>query len=127
MLAHTHAAPSAQRGPSKQRVVTCALEGEIGEKELVELGDQLFRYASQGAFGVVLDLSEVTHFDYRGVKPLLARAELFRKAGGDIKLCGLSPYLLAIFRSTGVHDRFDYFGSAAEAREVFELVLRIRE
>lgn len=101
------------------RVVTLALEGEIGERELAEVFELLFRTAARGSCKVVMDLAGVQHFDYRGVKPLLARAQLFRRAGGDIKLCGLSAYLHTIFRSAGAHDAFEYFPALPEARAAF--------
>ena len=104
------------------RVVTVVLEGEICEREQKQVMQMLFRIASRGVRRVVVDLAEVSHFDYRGVRPLLARAELLREAGGDIKLCGLSPYLKAIFRSAGAHDAFDYFEGPQAARAAFEPV-----
>ncbi|MHB8872664.1 MAG: STAS domain-containing protein [Myxococcaceae bacterium] len=107
---------SAQSG----RVVTVVLEGEIGERELKQVMQMLFRITSRGVTRVVMDLSEVSHFDYRGVRPLTARAELLRDAGGDLKLCGLSPYLAAIFRSAGAHDAFEYLPNAPQARGAFE-------
>ncbi len=100
-------------------VVTLALEGEICQRELGELIAELSRIGRVGAPRVVVDLTEVSHFDYRGVRPLIARAELFREAGGDLKLCGLSPYLHAIFRSAGAHAAFHYFAGLAEARAAF--------
>jgi anti-sigma B factor antagonist len=102
------------------KVTTLALEGEICERELTEIHQQLFRLANRGTRSVVMDLTEVSHFDYRGVKPLIARAELFRESGGDIKLCGLSPYVHAIFRSAGAHDAFDFFAAPAEAKASFD-------
>lgn len=101
------------------RVATLCLEGDIGKAELHDVGDMLFRYANEGVIRVIVDLSEVSHFDYRAVKPLLARASVFRAAGGDIKLAGLSPYLHAIFRSAGAHDEFDFFAQVGDARAAF--------
>jgi anti-anti-sigma regulatory factor len=64
----------------------------------------------------------VAHLDYRGVRPLMARAEVFRRAGGDIKLSGLSPYLAAIFRAAGAHDRFEAYPHMNDARAAFALM-----
>jgi anti-anti-sigma factor len=114
-VARSSVLPSNQSG----RVVTMVLEGEICERELKQVMQMLFRITHRGVNRVVLDLSEVSHFDYRGVRPLKARAELFREAGGDLKLSGLSPYLMAIFRSAGAYDAFDYFDDAHGAKEAF--------
>jgi anti-anti-sigma regulatory factor len=64
---------------------------------------------------VVIDLSGVTHFDYRGVRPLMRRADVFRELGGDVRLAGLSAYLFAIFRSAGADNAFDYFATVEDA------------
>jgi anti-sigma B factor antagonist len=104
---------------ARRRVITLSAEGELAEQSLVQLGEELYRLAHRGNFCVVLDLTEVSHLDYRGVRPLISRAELFRQSGGDIKLCGLSPYLTAIFRAAGARDAFHYFSNAEEARVAF--------
>ncbi len=50
------------------------LEGELAERELAALHDELFRLAHRGRFQVVLDLGGVTHLDYRGIRPLIIGA-----------------------------------------------------
>ena len=104
----------------RPNLVTMALDGEIGEAELKQVFEMLFRQANRGVVNVVIDFTDVTHFDYRGVRPLINRADVFRRAGGDVKLCGLSPYIAAIFRSAGAHDAFDYYAQAVEARAAFD-------
>ena len=99
---------------------TLVLEGELGERELFEVGEKLFRLAHLGCRWVVLDFSDVAHVDYRGVRPLMARRALFREAGGDIKLSGLSPYLRAIFRAAGAHGAFEVYPKARDARVAIE-------
>jgi anti-sigma B factor antagonist len=98
---------------------TMVLEGEIGKDELPQLADMLFRMAHRGVTRIVIDFGGVTHFDFRGVKPLVQRAELFRAAGGDIKLSGLSSYLHAIFRSAGGAGAFDFFPEIDHAVAAF--------
>ena len=105
-----------------EKVVTLVLEGEICQTELGEIFEMLLRLAGRNSSQVVIDLTEVTHLDYRGVKPLILRAERFRKVGGDLKLCGLSPYVHAIFRSAGAHDTFEYYATPDEARAAFSSI-----
>ncbi len=100
-------------------VETLLLEGELGEKELEQVSEELLRRLRHGVRQVVLDFSEVPHLDYRGVKPLLGRAEAFRRAGGDIKLSGLSPYLAAIFRAAGAHGALEIYPHMNDARTAF--------
>ena len=105
-----------------ERVETLMLEGELGSPELEQVCEELGRRLQRGVRQVVLDFGEVAHLDYRGVRPLIARGESFRRAGGDIKLSGLSPYLAAIFRAAGAHDRFEMYPHMNDARAAFALM-----
>ncbi len=100
--------------------MTIALEGEIGIREYDDIADQLFRFSSRGVRRVVIDFCDVSHVDYRVVRPLMLRASGLRHLGGDIKLCGMSPYIHAIFRSAGANDAFDYYAEAMDAVAAFE-------
>ena len=108
------------RATATSRVMTMVLEGELDRTDVQDITDMLARLTQDGVVEVVMDFVEVTHFDYRGVKPLVRRAEVLRELGGDIKLSGLSPYLHAIFRSAGAHDSFDYFSRSDDAVRSFE-------
>ena len=104
-----------------ERVETLMLEGELSEQDLLQLCDELTRKMQRGTRQVVLDFGDVGHLNYRGVKPLMARAEAFRRTGGDLKLSGLSPYLAAIFRAAGAHDTFEIYPHMNDARAAFAL------
>jgi len=105
---------------TRAALMTLALEGEIGVKEYDEIAEQLFRFSSRGVRRVVIDFSDVSHVDYRVVRPMMLRASGLRHLGGDVKLCGLSPYIHAIFRSAGANDAFDYYAEAVDAVASFE-------
>lgn len=100
-------------------VAVLRCEGEMEEFALQHLSEELFRLANRGVRKVVLDLSGVDHVDYRGLKPLAGRARLLRSSGGDLKLCGLTPYLAAILRAAGVEDEFEMYRDADEAKASF--------
>ena len=102
------------------RVVTLALDGELGLSELSQVGDELFRSMHHGRKRIVLDLTHVSHIDYRGIRALVTRVDLFRRAGGDIKIAGASPYLRAIFRAGGAHAAFELHPTVPEARAAFD-------
>ncbi|HZH14057.1 MAG TPA: STAS domain-containing protein [Archangium sp.] len=103
------------------RVETLMLEGELSEQDLLQLCEELTGKLQRGMRQVVLDFADVGHLNYRGVKPLMARAEAFRRTGGDLKLSGLSPYLAAIFRAAGAHDSFEIYPHMNDARAAFAL------
>lgn len=113
-------APSAQP-LSSSRVDTLMLEGELMEKDLARVAQDLSRRLLRGTRNAVLDFADVSHLDYRGVHLLVERAEAFRRAGGDIKLSGLSPYLAAILRAAGAHDAFECYPHMNDARAAFAL------
>jgi len=103
------------------RVETLMLEGELSEQDLLQLCDELTQKLHRGMRQVVLDFADVGHLNYRGVKPLMARADAFRRTGGDLKLSGLSPYLAAIFRAAGAHGAFEIYPHMNDARAAFAL------
>ncbi|MDR0967170.1 MAG: STAS domain-containing protein [Myxococcales bacterium] len=98
-------------------VLRCA--GEMGNLELAQIGEELFRLSRRGHQKVVLDLSRVEHLDYRSLGALSAQARLLRSMGGDLKLCGLSPYLAAIFRAAGLEEAFETYAEAEDAKRAF--------
>ena len=111
-------APGSARSKSRLRLrhTTLGLRGELDQAALAELGDRLIRLLDQSCVWVLLDFSAVEHLDYRGVGALAARAEAFRHAGGDLKVCGLSPYLQAVLRAGGAHGSFEVFANPSDAR-----------
>jgi anti-sigma B factor antagonist len=111
-------APGSLGSKSRLRLrhTTLGLRGELDQLALAELGDRLLRLLDQSCVWVLLDFSAVEHLDYRGVPQLVARAEAFRRAGGDLKVCGLSPYLQAVLRAGGAHGAFEVFHDASDAR-----------
>ena len=96
-----------------------APEGELGEREMTRLCDDIVGLSCAGKVNLVLDLSNTSHVDYRQVRPLLSRATFLRQTGGDLKLCGLSPYLHAIFRAAGAWTDFEIHPTAEEASAAF--------
>ncbi len=111
-------APGSARSKSRLRLrhTTLGLRGELDQAALAELGDRLVRLYDQACVWVLLDFSAVEHLDYRGEPALVARADAFRRAGGDLKVCGLSPYVQAVLRAGGAHGAFEVFRDAGEAR-----------
>jgi anti-anti-sigma factor len=114
------AAAVAHRRQVLADVAVIVAEGEMGDCELTVLGEELFRLAHLGRRRVILDLTRVDHVDYRGLKSLAARARLLRAGGGDLKVCGLSNYVRAIFRVAGVEGDFDIHETAAAAHAAFD-------
>lgn len=103
----------------ERRTAVIRLEGELGCTELKDVGAELFRQVARGRIRIVLDLSAVPHLDYRGLRPLMMRAELLQRNGGDVKLSGVSAYVDAILRAGGAHDAFERHRTVEEALSAF--------
>jgi anti-anti-sigma regulatory factor len=104
---------------AEAHVHVIAPEGELGEREMTRLFDEIVGLSCAGKVNLVLDLSGTNHVDYRQVRPLASRAAFLRQTNGDLKLCGLSPYLHAIFRAAGAWSQFEIFETAEEASAAF--------
>ena len=88
--------------------------GELDRDALRAIRDRMRPPAGSGLRAwLVLDLSDVSHLDYRGVPWLVSQAEEYRQRGGDVKLAGVSRYLLAILRAAGAHDAFEIYPTQA--------------
>jgi anti-sigma B factor antagonist len=114
--AHTQESSSAP--VQGEHVETLLPEGELGMRELEALGAQLLARLRRGVRYFVVDLADVTHIYYGGVRPLVQQV---REAGGDVKLSGLSPYLAAILRASGAHDAFECYPDMSDAHAAFAL------
>jgi anti-sigma B factor antagonist len=102
-----------------KRELTLFLEGELTPRQLKGLGEHLLKLAQRGIRRVAVDLSDVSHLDYRGVRPLMERAVEFRKLGGEVKLTGLTPYLATILRVAGAHSVFSCYREPSSVKEAF--------
>lgn len=109
--------------PSTNQVLTLTLDGEWQSDAMRDLGRVLERLVHSGWRGLVLDLRNVDHLDYRGVKRLVSVAGVARRAGGDLKLVGLSDYLRLILKAAGAHELFENYPDQKAARAAFERVL----
>jgi len=95
--------------------------GALEEADVVALCDDLVTLGCTGRHNLVLDLSAVTHIDYRGFDRLAACAKFLRQSGGELKICGLSEYHRVLFRASGRYGEFEYFDSPDAAAADFAL------
>ncbi len=64
---------------------------------------------------LVLDLSRVTHLEYRGLPALVRAARALRAEGGDLRLAGGSQYVKTILRFGGIEGELRAFPTTAAA------------
>lgn len=68
---------------------------------------------------LVLDLAGVTKVDSSGVGELMAAHSSAERAGGELKLAGLSPKLADVLQITQLTGLLESYESEAEARKSF--------
>jgi anti-anti-sigma factor len=68
---------------------------------------------------VVLQLAEVSHIDSSGLGALVRHFGMLQNAGGDLKLCELSPFALRVLQVTNLLSLFHTHASETEAIEAF--------
>lgn len=68
---------------------------------------------------VVLDLSRLRFVDSSGLGAFISALRKLNAKGGDLKLCGMSKQVRAVFELVRMHRVFDIFGSRDEAVRAF--------
>jgi anti-anti-sigma factor len=92
--------------------------GEITEEEFQTMEQSLKGLLQAGEFNVIVDLSRVSHINYKVVGWLIEYQKKFKGLGGDIKLVNVSPYLYDILRLYGFYP-FEIFPSKRAALKSF--------
>ncbi len=73
---------------------------------------------------VVLQLAETDYLDSSGMGVLVRLYGALRSAGGEVKLCEVSPFVLRVLQATNLLSLFLTYGSETEAIEAFSKAQR---
>ena len=92
--------------------------GEIDEEGFSKIEQMLKQMFEGGDFNIIIDLSRVSHINYKVVGWLIDYQQKFKKYGGDIKLVNVSPYLYDILRLYGFYP-FEIYPSRRAALKSF--------
>jgi anti-anti-sigma factor len=92
--------------------------GEIDEKQYEKIEEKFKSMIEEGEFNIIIDLSRVSHINYKVVGWLIDYQKKFKDLGGDIKLVNVSPYLYDILRLYGFYP-FEIFPSKRAALKSF--------
>ncbi|HRI88063.1 MAG TPA: STAS domain-containing protein, partial [Candidatus Hydrogenedentes bacterium] len=74
-----------------------------------------------GMTRVVLDLSEVEYISSGGLRVIIMLTKALEKVNGDLKLCGLSPFVSEVFKITNLSKRYDICSTRDEALASFSV------
>ena len=69
---------------------------------------------------MVLDLSRVRFVDSSGLGAFISCLRRLNAKGGDLKLCGMSKAVRAVFELVRMHRVFDILGTKEDAAHAFE-------
>jgi anti-sigma B factor antagonist len=69
---------------------------------------------------LVLDLSRLRFVDSSGLGAFISCLRKLNAKGGDLKLCGMSKQVRAVFELVRMHRVFDILGTQADAVRAFE-------
>jgi len=69
---------------------------------------------------LVIDLSRLRFVDSSGLGAFIACLRKLNAKGGDLKLCGMSKQVRAVFELVRMHRIFDIFGTREEALRAFQ-------
>ena len=76
-----------------RRICLLGLEGSLSSRDLVNLAERLRGLAAQGMLRVVIDLRQVDHWDFRGLRCLAEAVEYRRRMGGITAFVSPDRYL----------------------------------
>jgi anti-sigma B factor antagonist len=69
---------------------------------------------------MVFDVSQLRFVDSSGLGAILSCLRQLNAAGGDLKLCGMSKPVRALFELVRMHRIFDIYGTRDEAVRAFQ-------
>ena len=69
---------------------------------------------------LVFDLSRLRFTDSSGLGAFISCLRKLNAKGGDVKLCGMSKQVRAVFELVRMHRIFDIFGTREEAVQAFQ-------
>lgn len=93
--------------------------GEINEEEFETIEAKLKQMLDAGEVNIIIDLSRVTHMNYKVVGRLIDYQKKFKEYNGDIKLVNVSPYLYNILRLYGFYP-FEIYPSRRAALKSYQ-------
>jgi anti-anti-sigma factor len=108
--------PAVRAGLVDSAIAVIAPAGEIDRNMMLELCALIRSLIDQHRTDVVLNFSRVEHVHYQGIDLLMEHARRLWSLGGDLKIVGMSRYLVDIFRAVDADRLLDCCESLEVAR-----------
>ena len=100
-------------------VVTFADTRIVAEDVLAEVGELLGLIDGQGLARVLIDFREVRFMSSSFLATLMKFSRRVAVAGGQVKLCGIAPDLMRVFKITCFDRLFEIYGDEGTALDSF--------
>lgn len=102
------------------RIQVLRMRGELTLEDLAKVRALLTEYLRAGLVHVLLNFERVDHVHLGGMPVLGERCQRLREYGGDLKICGASPYLRHVFELSGLGKAFEFCVDEEEAAKRFQ-------
>lgn len=96
-----------------------AMRGRFDAPSAPEADRTLRTLLEQGMSRVVLDLSDVEYISSGGLRVVIMLTKALERISGEMKLCGMSPFVSEVFKITNLAKRYDICPSRDEALAAF--------
>ena len=100
-------------------VTVVELNGEFVEDFITLFNDTVSELIASGRAGIVIDMSNVTFVDSKGLEQLLWLRDYCNDNKSQLKLAGIDENCLKILEITQINSEFDKYVELAEAVKSF--------
>jgi len=101
----------------KEKFSLVHVDGDLSEFDLEKLSNAIETLMKKGYMHVVLDLTEVSTMNAKGLGVLVNHWNHIRFKRGDFKIVGLNSRLMHLFRTMGVDSLFEVYRDVQEMME----------
>lgn len=99
-----------------------SLRGRFDAPSAPDAERALRELLQQGMSRVVLDMSEVEYISSGGLRVVIMLTKALEKVGGELKLCGLTPFVSEVFKITNLSKRYEICANREQALAAFASV-----
>ena len=103
-----------------QDIAVIDVSGDIDLGEAVRIKQMIGDLIEKERPRVILNLKAVDWINHLGIGVLRERLRLLQAMNGDLKLSGMSLYLMDVFRIVGMDRAFEFYPSLDEAIQSFD-------
>jgi anti-sigma B factor antagonist len=96
-----------------------SLEGAVDAHTAPQFESAVQAAIDNGKSRIIVDCEKLTYISSAGLGVFMSFVEEVREAGGDIKICGLTPKVKQPFEILGFDDLYDFCTDVLDAKNKF--------